>query len=105
MADKVVAQWEARGAFDDVTTPLTFRRTPSCCRMTRRIHSQSSHQTLVAIRYRGSVDAPMTATGDKRDCRHDSDEASGWRAKPSRPISKRCSRLPLKYPEIRSPLA
>lgn len=24
MADKVVAQWDARGAFDDVATPLTF---------------------------------------------------------------------------------
>lgn len=24
MADKVVAQWEARGAFDDVATPPTF---------------------------------------------------------------------------------
>ena len=24
MADKVVAQWEARGAFDDVATPTTF---------------------------------------------------------------------------------
>ena len=63
MADKVVARWEARRAFDDVATPLTFVEPyavmlPDDPHITRSRLIRHSLQFDIAV----ALTRPMTAT-------------------------------------------